>query len=431
MEKEIKVSVILPSLNVRKYIEECLESVCRQSLKEIEILCIDAGSTDGTQEVIREFQKRDPRVSVILSEKQSYGYQVNLGIKKSRGKYIGIVDTDDVAKPDMFESLFWMGEKYQVDFVKSDYYEYAAGVKKRIQRIVKNEKYYHCVLIPSEHPEIFRQLYPAVWSGIYRRQFLEEKGIRCNETPGASYQDTGFWILTYAFARKAYFLDKPYYLYRTDNAGSSVYNPEKIYCICDEWKYVAETLYAEMRLKKFTKALSFIFYRKYKRNLERSSEDLRTVFLERFSKDFRKWKTSGNLSCEMFSEEEQNELNAIMKNPGEYYKDLKKRQMKFLKNLESRSDLILYGAGKIGKELLNRMGTHANVICIAVTEKCDRDMDFMGVPIRCIDELKDLKERAYVVIAVMTEEYRIQIERKLKELGFVHVQSIPYGLFDD
>lgn len=77
------------------------------------------------------------------------------------------------------------------------------------------------------------------------------------------------------------------------------------------------------------------------------------------------------------------------------------------------------------------MGTHANVICIAVTEKCGRDMDFMGVPIRCIDELKDLKERAYVVIAVMTEEYRIQIERKLKELGFVHVQSVPYGLFDD
>ena len=78
------VSVIMPSLNVVKYIDECIQSVLNQSLKEIEIICVDAGSTDGTYERLKEYETNDSRVRVILSDKRSYGYQVNLGIKESK-----------------------------------------------------------------------------------------------------------------------------------------------------------------------------------------------------------------------------------------------------------------------------------------------------------------------------------------------------------
>ena len=72
------VSIIMPSLNVVSYIEECLQSAINQTLKDIEIICIDAGSTDGTREVITKYLLTDKRIRLIDSAVKSYGYQVNL-----------------------------------------------------------------------------------------------------------------------------------------------------------------------------------------------------------------------------------------------------------------------------------------------------------------------------------------------------------------
>ena len=100
-----KVSVILPSLNAADSIEKCLQSILNQTLKEIEILCVDAGSTDGTCELLEKYAEADPRIRIVHSEQKSYGYQVNLGIELSQGKYIGIVESDDYIEKDMYEIL--------------------------------------------------------------------------------------------------------------------------------------------------------------------------------------------------------------------------------------------------------------------------------------------------------------------------------------
>ena len=82
-----KVSVIMPALNVAKYIRQCMESVINQTLKDIEIIVIDAGSSDGTLEILKEFEAKDSRVKLINSEKRSYGYQMNKGISIAQGVY--------------------------------------------------------------------------------------------------------------------------------------------------------------------------------------------------------------------------------------------------------------------------------------------------------------------------------------------------------
>ena len=91
VDYNIKISVILPSLNVGTYIEECLHSVIKQTLTDIEIICVDAGSTDGTLEILEKYAAEDERITVIRATKKSYGYQMNLGIDAARGEYIGIV----------------------------------------------------------------------------------------------------------------------------------------------------------------------------------------------------------------------------------------------------------------------------------------------------------------------------------------------------
>jgi len=109
-----KVTVIMPCLNMEKYIRECVESVLFQTLRDIEVLIIDAGSTDGTIEIIKEYSAKDNRVCLIHSEKKSYGYQVNMGISLARGEYVGIVDTDDFIAPDMYENLYNTAKKRQL-----------------------------------------------------------------------------------------------------------------------------------------------------------------------------------------------------------------------------------------------------------------------------------------------------------------------------
>ena len=80
------------------------------------------------------------------------------------------------------------------------------------------------------------------WSGIYKREFLEQHHIRHNETPGASFQDNGFYFQTFVYAKRAMIVDKPYYMNRRDNPNSSVNNREKVYCCNVEYDYIREIL---------------------------------------------------------------------------------------------------------------------------------------------------------------------------------------------
>lgn len=131
MTKKTDVSVIIPSYNVVSYIVQCLESVRNQTLENIEIICVDAKSTDGTLELIQDYAKKDSRFKVLISEKKSYGYQMNLGISIASGKYIGIVESDDWADTHMFEKLFIQAEKMSAEIVKANYYQYSTehGIK--------------------------------------------------------------------------------------------------------------------------------------------------------------------------------------------------------------------------------------------------------------------------------------------------------------
>ena len=220
MGEKIKVSVVLPSLNVVNYIGQCIESILAQSLKELEIICVDAGSTDGTYEVLQHYALRDSRIKTFHSERKSYGYQVNIGIQQARGEYVAIVDTDDMIKSDMYEVLYNIATVHNLDFIKADFQEVTTlegkiVVKKNV-KVLSDDKLYNQVLNIEHTQECFLPQITATWSGIYKREFIEENNILHNETPGASYQDTGFWFQTYMYAKRAYFVNQAFYMYRVD-----------------------------------------------------------------------------------------------------------------------------------------------------------------------------------------------------------------------
>ncbi len=326
-----KVSVIMPSLNVAPYIRKCLDSVVRQTLREIEILCVDAGSTDGTAEILRAYAEKDARIRVIVSERKSYGYQMNLGLAAAAGAYIGIVETDDFAEPEMFERLFLCAKTERLDVAKSSFYLY------RSTPVERDELYDATVptatgrtfaplmdLTPAERETLFTKNH-AIWSAIYRRAFLTENGIRFTETPGASYQDTAFALKTWCAAKRARLLPEAYLHYRQDNAQSSIHSANKVFCICDEYDEAQRWLQERPALcEAGTKAVVRAKFGGYKWNFHRlhGSDAAQAAFLQRFYTDFAAHEARGEIDRACFAADQRADLDLLLTDPSAFHKKL-------------------------------------------------------------------------------------------------------------
>lgn len=220
----IKVSVILPSLNVRDYIEEAVRSAMEQTLGEIEILCIDAGSEDGTWEILSGLAAADERIHLCRSDMKSYGYQVNMGIDMAQGEYIAVLETDDYADVHMYERLYSEAVLHDCDYVKGDYTLYHTqedGKRVFLRRnILQTDALYGEVIEPIKHPAVAVDD-NYLWNGIYKREFLKRNQIAFAETPGAAYQDIGFMYQINIFAERALYVKESCYFYCTDREGAS------------------------------------------------------------------------------------------------------------------------------------------------------------------------------------------------------------------
>lgn len=95
MDNKVKVSIVVPIYNVEKYLRQCLDSIVNQTLKNIEIICVNDGSTDNSLKIIQEFADKDSRIKIINKENTGYGNSMNIGFDAAIGEYIGIVESDD------------------------------------------------------------------------------------------------------------------------------------------------------------------------------------------------------------------------------------------------------------------------------------------------------------------------------------------------
>ena len=103
---EVKVSVIVPVYNSEKFLTQCLESICNQTLKEIEVICVDDGSTDSSPEILEMFAKKDSRIQVLHQKNLYAGVARNIGKACAKGKYLVFWDSDDFFAPDALEKMY-------------------------------------------------------------------------------------------------------------------------------------------------------------------------------------------------------------------------------------------------------------------------------------------------------------------------------------
>lgn len=218
-----KISVVIPVCNVEKYVQKCVESVMAQTLKDIEIICVDDGSKDSSGAILDKLAAQDERIRVIHKQNTGYGNTMNIGMSEAKGEYIGIVESDDFIAKDMYEKLYSLSRKGKVDLVKGNFYDYYAEEGEAPEAVINTERQH----IPDskksftlcEEPEISWG-HPSVWSAIYRRLFLVENEIHFQEEKGG-WVDNPFFYETLCKARSIMWTGQPFYYHMKSSPTSS------------------------------------------------------------------------------------------------------------------------------------------------------------------------------------------------------------------
>lgn len=303
-----KLSILIPVYNVQDYLRQCLDSVLGQTLEELEIICIDDGSTDSCPEILKQYAARDSRVRILSGPNGGYGKAMNRGLAIATGEYIGIVEPDDYVEKEMFADLYRLAKEQDLDLVKADFYRFRTGKDGgeilTYELLDRQKTAYGTLLCPAEDPSCIR-FTMNTWAGIYRRAFLEQHHIRHNETPGASFQDNGFFFQTFVYARRAMLVNKAYYHNRRDNPGSSVKNKGKVYCMNIEYDFIRDLLMEDPALwQRFRGWYWWKKYHNYWFTYNRIDDSYKPEYMERIRREYRRAMELGQLQRELFTPEE-------------------------------------------------------------------------------------------------------------------------------
>ena len=321
-----KVSIIIPTYNVEDYLRECMESVVRQTLQDIEIICINDGSTDGSLAILKEYAEKDSRIVLVDKMNEGYGVGMNIGLDKATGEYIGIVEPDDFVPLSMYEDLYNVAKENDLDFVKADFYRFTRNEKTGDMHLTYNHldseaQDYNQVIDPFEKPYITK-FTMNTWSGIYRRAYIEEHHIRHNTTPGASFQDNGFFWQTFIYAKRCMFLDRPYYMNRRDNPNSSVNNKEKVYCMNVEYDFIRDIFMQKGHEELWERYKAYYNYKRYFSytfTIGRISDEFKREYVERISREFKRAQDLEELDMSVFTPRTRERLSLLIKDPNGYY----------------------------------------------------------------------------------------------------------------
>ena len=201
---ECKLSIIVPVYGVEKYIDKCLNSLVKQSLKEIEIIVVNDGTKDNSQKIIDKYVKKYPdKIKSYIKENGGQGSARNYGLKKATGEYIGYVDSDDFVEKDMYKKLYNKAKENNYDIVVCGNYNVSEDYQnKNIDAFINNYN--------TDLENIFFGKM-AVWNKIYKRDILIKNKLEFKEK--VWYEDLAFTLKAIMNSNTFAFIDEPLYDY--------------------------------------------------------------------------------------------------------------------------------------------------------------------------------------------------------------------------
>lgn len=220
--QEIKTSIIIPVYNTKDYLEACIESVLMQKQKEIEIILIDDGSTDGSSEIIKKYDEKYPFIKAIYQENQKLGAARNAGVKIVKGKYIYFLDSDDYIREDLLERCYQKADENQLDFVMFDSQVVVESEEMDSRCTLKNVKYDRTALQIEERVYSGIEFWNKYYSlgGVYPNAvlvYVNTEFLLNNQIffePGVYYEDNDWMVRMFYCAKRISYIAQQFYFRR-------------------------------------------------------------------------------------------------------------------------------------------------------------------------------------------------------------------------
>lgn len=256
------ISVIIPVYNTEKYLERCLDSVVKQQFKDIEIICVDDGSTDSSLSILRNYANKNSKIKIIHQENKGLSAARNTGLENSKGEYVLFVDSDDELEINAIDNLYQGILIENVDAVlgrvKLIFEEYT-------EKKIEYESYFSIKYsgVQKLNDDIINNFYVCAWGILYKREVIDALKLRF---PDGLFFEDNFWHWSYFTSiKKINFLNKYIYKYYIRSGsimsqtfsiqeGRAVHQLYIVEAICDFWKklkiFDAHKLSAEYLLEK-------------------------------------------------------------------------------------------------------------------------------------------------------------------------------------
>lgn len=421
----IAVSVIIPVYNAGRYLQQCLDSLRNQTLENIEIICVNDGSTDDSLSIIQSAVQADNRISVISQENKTAGAARNRGLEKASGKYLSFLDADDIFEKDMLKKAFLKAEANNAEIVvfRSNQYDEKKDIFTATNWTVK-EKY-----IPNKdvfsHQDIegiFDCFVCWAWDKLFATEFIKENNLSFQRQE--CINDLYFVYSALAKAKRICFHDEILVHKRINNAGSITTN----YQSTAKWKCFYQALYAlkeqlftwglyeELRQDYVNFALYFTLWNLDKyigiENYESFYEIVKQEYIEKLD--------IINHPKNFFRKEEEYiqlcEIQQLSYKDYIWKRRLKRKNGEYLfpfELVEKGSDIVLYGAGLVGIMFARQVAysKYCNIVAWI-----DKNYMSKGMGVTAPENINKI-EFDYVIIAINDSAVAQKIREELEEVG--------------
>lgn len=222
-KNDIDISIIIPVYNSEKYLTECLDSLLNQSLKKIEIICIDDSSTDNSYSILLDYKNKDKRIRVFNQEHSNAGDARNIGIKKAKGKYLLFLDSDDFFEENLCQTAYYYADYSDADILLFGGYKYndKTKIKDKLPGLLNIEYTpLNRIFSPAEVREhLYHLTSSAPWSKLFKKSFIVKNKILFQSLTNAN--DVYFTRISMTLAKKIFAVNEPLVYYRVNHGDSS------------------------------------------------------------------------------------------------------------------------------------------------------------------------------------------------------------------
>lgn len=218
-----KISVIIPVYNTEKYLEKCLDSLFSQNFTDVEVICVDDGSTDNSLAFLRKYQN----IVILKQENNGSGVARNEGLQHASGDYVLFVDSDDWVREDAFAKLFEAAERLKTDVLIFGGLTYSKNKLRKGRYGVSKipHKYFNRIFCKKDFKDDIFKFPSTAWTKLYKREFLIKNNIKFQEIKVG--QDQIFFLKSMLYASKIAVFNEDLYCYRKKRAGSVTSSKKK------------------------------------------------------------------------------------------------------------------------------------------------------------------------------------------------------------